>query len=104
MIGRFARGERYLGDGLANQSLDNGFWGFCDLNTAQQVNGAIHRFPALDVPETIYIPADDGALAVPVKRAQEIVGMSFADMAPRARFAGYRHDRDPDVVTFVHDG
>jgi hypothetical protein len=104
VIGRFARGGGFLGDGLANQQLDTGFWGFCDLNTAQQVNGAIQQFPALDVAGTIYIPAGDGVLAVPKERAQEIIDMSFADMAPDTKFAGYRHDRNIDLVRFLRDG
>jgi hypothetical protein len=101
VIGLLERGGRPLGDGLANQTLESGFWGYCDLNTGQTILGAIHRIPALDVTGSVYITSGDQVIAVPREIAQQIVNMGLADSGPRTKWAGYRHDRDAQEVRWT---
>ncbi len=101
VIGLLEVNGRPLGDGLANQTLDSGFWGYCDLNTGQTITGAIHQIPALDVDGSVYIQAGDRVLEVPKDLAQQIVNMGVADSAPRTKWAGHRHDRDASEVRWT---
>jgi hypothetical protein len=90
--------HRVKGDGKAAASLDMGFWGFCNVNTAQGVFKPSYGIPQLDAREVRVRAPNGEIIEFPTEVAQKLLDADIEGLISKQAFAGFRFGRDPQTI------
>ncbi|MBI4817987.1 MAG: hypothetical protein HY791_17125 [Deltaproteobacteria bacterium] len=85
------------GDGKAAGTLDMGWWGFCDRNTAQRLYKSKYKIPQIDA-ETVRVEVNGKIISIPRDEAQKLLDVDVGDLVGRTKFVGFRFDDQPKTI------
>ena len=81
------------GDGKTESSMNMGWWGFCDRNTAGSLYKSKHGIPELT--RDVKIEVNGKTITIPKDDAQKLLDVDMTDMAGRTKFVGSRFNDEP---------
>ena len=81
------------GDGKVEGSMNMGWWGFCDRNTAGKLYKSMFNIPNVD--RDVRIEVNGQIITIPKEHAQKLLDVDLSDMAGRTRFVGNRFNDEP---------
>jgi hypothetical protein len=90
------------GDGNIDGSINMGWWGFCDRNTAGRLYKSMFDIPNVD--RDVRIEVNGQIITVPKEEAQSLLDVDLSDMAGHTRFVGNRFDDQPARLSIAGHG
>lgn len=90
------------GDGRVDGTINMGWWGFCDRNTAGRLYKSMFQIPNVD--RDVRIEVNGQIITIPKDDAQKLLDVDVTDMAGRTRFVGNRFDDEPAKIALAGGG
>lgn len=90
------------GDGRVDGSINMGWWGFCDRNTAGRLYKSMFQIPNVD--RDVRIEVNGQIITIPKEHAQKLLDVDVSDMAGHTRFVGNRFNDEPAKIALAGGG